>query len=1161
MQVHQRYTDVKNGKITPSEFLQEAKWDPILSKYITNFDTFESAVNVFKTKGLLFEESESKNKPFSVSDWRNENSAFLDTKKGDVDSAHVNLFEFEKGWRWELKLSGKCDEEAVQKAKAKAVKNLEKDAIHYTKLEMGELAPDDKNTQSVDVSKGQNKVDEKNAAKPVKVKDQDSDASAKAYLKAAEEKGKAPKKVQLNEGLKLPTSIVNKIEQAKDWISKKTEQDKEKPKYKAALKKLEDVLATDAEGIVKTLRDNIKKVSPDFPNQKSGEDFRARLNDIYVVYDSLNKANLLDEKDEDYLPSAIANPIIEALRAYVAFLRDNELSTAYKYLKEDTTVTAGANGLTSLLQKVTDINLGASQPVTNLEDAIKQVGGGDLNKGLENIKGLFQGNGAGSPDQQIDALKGLIEKGAVQGEKLADIFDKAGKTFGSAKDGQKLFSIASPNKEMIISKLEKVADTVSPDSTSDVADTVSKVPFNILEPLGIAVAVGTALWTAAQLKRANDSRSADLNKLYSKLKPLTDREEGDSVPQDKQDAEDKEAPKADNKKANEKGGDEISKPIELDPNVPDDFEMPKTGDKAQGKEGDKEAPEDKTTSAKKDTKKAKSAEKHHVVDMATKKTVKIFDTPEEALDDAEKLNNGKKATNDSGYKVFSEKEVAKKGFGTDDGIDDEEQPAAAKEKKTKKSVKATPLTKDSFKNNPEAKVVGITLTSDVDGETNKFKSVKFGLDPKVYDAYKTAKDAKLRNSLALIASKVKSTTTELSVDLTGMLAKEIEAASKGDVKITKTGKLKEEVEIMWESSELDNMIQSHANSKNPLVTEDCGCGEDPKNKVPGGLGDKLTAADVDADELAMGLTIEREHTDDPEVAMEIALDHLAEDPHYYSKMKESGLEEGVKPKRPYRTNWPFYAVQAEKALLAGFDTKEEASNFLRDNAGKGISVKTREQVSLIGKKPGKQDKIAYYDKPESWRNIGYNKFMWDFSQREAREELMEVLRGMVKKNLLKEYSFMPKPEGPDVDRKELKNLLAGIDWPPEDKLDEDYDNSYRDQINQEKIMKMRELIDRMGQEGIDLYNEYAPEGCKWGQEAELFNMKEEAENMIHQQINDMQDMDPKDLAKEVLEKGFPEHSIKNKAAALILGNAIKEGEKDPEVKKAFMMLSDKLKKK
>lgn len=1100
MILHQRYTDVKNGKLTPEQFLQEAKWDPILSKHITNFDTFESAVNIFKSKGLLFEASDIKNNAFSVADWRNENSAFLDTKKGDVDSAHVNLFEFERGWRYELKLSGKCDDEAVLKAKAKAVKNLEKDAIHYTKLEMGELAPDDSNTGTVDVSKGQNKVDEKNAAKPVKVKEQDTDAAAKAYLKTAEEKGKAPKKVELNEGLKLPASIVSKIEQAKDWIGQRTKQDKEKPKYKAALNKLEDVLSADAEGIVKTLKSNIEKVSPEFPNQKSGADFRARLNDIYAVYESLNKANLLDEKDEDYLPAVIANPIIEALRAYVAFVRDNDLSDSYKYLKEDTTVTAGANGLSSLLQKVTGINLGASQPVTNLEDAIKQVGGGDLNKGLDNIKGLFQGNGGGTPDQQVDALKGLIEKGAVQGEKLADIFSKAGSTFGSAKDGQKIFSIASPNKEMIISKLEKAADK-APDAVGpDTADALSNIAQNILGPLGITVAIGAAIWGAAELKKRNDSRLADLNKLYKKLEPLTDREAGDSIPQDK------EADKKDDTKADEKPADkQDDKDLKDVPTNPDGttkpIELSADGEPKAEKPAAKEKPKAPSMKAK----------------------------PGKAAQDAEEV---------------PQDEAPKDG---------EDNQPAPKAKTTKKSVKAKPFDKNTFKDKPDTKVVGIALTSDLEGEVTKFKSVKFGLDQKVYEKYKTGKDLKLRNSLGLIASKVKSSTTELSVDLTGMSTKEIETASKGDVKVTKAGKLKEEIELMWESSELDNMVQSHANSKNPLVTEDCGC-EDPKNKVVGGLGDKLTASDVDADELAMGLTIEREHTEDPEIAMEIALDHLAEDPQYYSKMKSSGLEEAApnKPRKPYKTDFPFYVVQNEKAIIAGFQSRDEAMNFIRDNANKGLAPKSKQELSRM---PAKLN----YDKPESWRNISVNKFMWDFSQREAMEKLTEAIRNIAKKSLLKEYSFMPQPAGPDVDRKELKNLLAGIDWPPVGEPD-NYDNSYRTNINQEKVGKMKSLIDRMGQEGIDLYNEYAPEGCKWGQKDELFSMQEESENMIRQDINDMEDLDPKDLAKEVLDKGFPEGSIKNKAAALILGNAIKNGEKDEQVKKAFMMLSDKLKK-
>ena len=1108
MILHKRYTDVKNGKLTPEQFLQEAKWDPILSKHITNFDTFESAVNIFKSKGLLFETSDIKNNSFSVADWRNENSAFLDTKKGDVDSAHVNLFEFERGWRYELKLSGKCDDEAVLKAKAKAVKNLEKDAIHYTKLEMGELAPDDSNTGTVDVSKGQNKVDEKNAAKPVKVKEQDTDAAAKAYLKTAEEKGKAPKKVELNEGLKLPASIVSKIEQAKDWIGQRTKQDKEKPKYKAALNKLEDVLSADAEGIVKTLKSNIEKVSPEFPNQKSGADFRARLNDIYAVYESLNKANLLDEKDEDYLPAVIANPIIEALRAYVAFVRDNDLSDSYKYLKEDAAITAGANGLSSLLQKVTDINLGASQPVSKLKDAIEQVGGGNFEKGLDNLKGLFKGNGGGTPDQQVDLLKGLVEKGAADGSKLADIFNKAENTFGSAKDAQKLFSIASPDKELIISDLQKVVDEVPATTTPDTADALSNIAQNILGPLGITVAIGAAIWGAAELKKRNDSRLADLNKLYKKLEPLTDREAGDSVPQDK------DADKADEKPA-DKQDDKDLKDVPTNPDgTTKPIELSVDGDPKAEKPAAKEKPKAPSMKAK----------------------------PGKAAQDAEEV---------------PQDEAPKDG---------EDNQPAPKAKTTKKSVKAKPFDKNTFKDKPDTKVVGIALTSDLEGEVTKFKSVKFGLDQKVYEKYKTGKDLKLRNSLGLIASKVKSSTTELSVDLTGMSTKEIETASKGDVKVTKAGKLKEEIELMWESSELDNMVQSHANSKNPLVTEDCGC-EDPKNKVVGGLGDKLTASDVDADELAMGLTIEGEHTEDPEIAMEIALDHLAEDPQYYSKMKSSGLEEGVNTKLPPKTKWPFYIVQGEKYLIAGYNSKGEATDFFRDYPASNFSIKTLDQVTKITPEQSKftpqkdkKGKKPYYEYPQHWRSLGEkNKFTWFPPVDEAREELMEVLRGMVKKSLLKGQSLMQAKGGPAVDRDELKNLLAGVDWPPVGQPD-NYDNSYRTSINQEKIMGIKSLIDRMGQEGIDLYNEYAPEGCKWGQKDELFSMQEESENMIRQDINDMEDLDPKDLAKEVLDKGFPEGSIKNKAAALILGNAIKNGEKDEQVKKAFMMLSDKLKK-
>jgi len=57
--------------------------------------------------------------------------------------------------------------------------------------------------------------------------------------------------------------------------------------------------------------------------------------------------------------------------------------------------------------------------------------------------------------------------------------------------------------------------------------------------------------------------------------------------------------------------------------------------------------------------------------------------------------------------------------------------------------------------------------------------------------------------------------------------------------------------------------------------------------VPGGKGDKLQPKDVDAAELAKGKKVEREHTSSDALAQEIALDHLKEDPHYYSKLEKA----------------------------------------------------------------------------------------------------------------------------------------------------------------------------------------------------------------------------------------------------------------------------------
>lgn len=54
--------------------------------------------------------------------------------------------------------------------------------------------------------------------------------------------------------------------------------------------------------------------------------------------------------------------------------------------------------------------------------------------------------------------------------------------------------------------------------------------------------------------------------------------------------------------------------------------------------------------------------------------------------------------------------------------------------------------------------------------------------------------------------------------------------------------------------------------------------------LPGGEGDGLDPAQFDRSEVAMGIHHEMEHTDDPRKALEIAIDHLAENPTYYSDL-------------------------------------------------------------------------------------------------------------------------------------------------------------------------------------------------------------------------------------------------------------------------------------
>ena len=77
---------------------------------------------------------------------------------------------------------------------------------------------------------------------------------------------------------------------------------------------------------------------------------------------------------------------------------------------------------------------------------------------------------------------------------------------------------------------------------------------------------------------------------------------------------------------------------------------------------------------------------------------------------------------------------------------------------------------------------------------------------------------------------------------------------------------------------------------------------------------KISKKDVDPSELAMGVKVEREHTNDPAVAERIALDHLAEFRNYYTALAD--MEDKLRSKK---------RVKTEKSVMGSPPKAKEAA--------------------------------------------------------------------------------------------------------------------------------------------------------------------------------------------------------------------------------------------
>lgn len=98
--------------------------------------------------------------------------------------------------------------------------------------------------------------------------------------------------------------------------------------------------------------------------------------------------------------------------------------------------------------------------------------------------------------------------------------------------------------------------------------------------------------------------------------------------------------------------------------------------------------------------------------------------------------------------------------------------------------------------------------------------------------------------------------------------------------------------------------------------------------------------DVDPQELKWGIKVEMEHTDDPDEAKNIALEHLRENPKYYSLLKKSGLADELDETFMEETAENI-SFDVEKYVTKNFedddfDDEEEVKTFAHEILAKYI---------------------------------------------------------------------------------------------------------------------------------------------------------------------------------------------------------------------------------
>ncbi len=154
----EKYNAVNEGKMAKKEFVRQMR--QAYPMYISNFDGFDSTVQILKTRNLLFEAKKPSTSKAKVYD--------------EKPALTYSLDALDRGIRAELgDTIGKTVNAAdYLAAETKAKSNLEKNPTHYLDLMSGESNNVDKHDKEVEVKRGAATVDTFNSMKKATLKEE-----------------------------------------------------------------------------------------------------------------------------------------------------------------------------------------------------------------------------------------------------------------------------------------------------------------------------------------------------------------------------------------------------------------------------------------------------------------------------------------------------------------------------------------------------------------------------------------------------------------------------------------------------------------------------------------------------------------------------------------------------------------------------------------------------------------------------------------------------------------------------------------------------------------------------------------------------------------------------------------------------------------------------